>query len=93
MRNRTAVETHPSVMASDPTSPDTAPWVSAPAMAEVAALERCCHSAAIRDISDATAMESWAAREKDRAGNGLTSRSEPSEPSSVCQWGYVARRI
>jgi hypothetical protein len=61
-------------------------------MVEVAALERCCHRAATKAKTDAAETEMRATLDTALEGNGLTSRSDPSESSSVTQPGNVPRR-
>jgi hypothetical protein len=61
-------------------------------MVEVAAPERCCHSAATRAKSDAAETRSRDNCMTALDGNGLTSRSDPSSSASVCQLGNVPTR-
>jgi hypothetical protein len=62
-------------------------------MVAVAALERCCHSAATRLNRAATRIKTQVSHETGLQGNGLTSRSEP-ESYSVpsCHLGNVLRK-
>jgi hypothetical protein len=53
----------------------------------------CCHSTETRTKIEAMKMMARETCETGREGKGLTSTSEPSSFSSVCQPGNVARRM
>jgi hypothetical protein len=82
----------PMTMALDPTPLSTAPLPKSWAIMLAATEAVCCHSTDTRTKIDAMKMMASATWETGRDGNGFTSRSEPSESSSSCQPGKVARR-
>jgi hypothetical protein len=69
----------------------TAPFPKSCAMTDAATDAVCCQSTDTSTKMDATKMMARAICETKRDGKGLTSRSEPSESSSSCQPGNVAR--
>lgn len=79
-------------MALVPTPLLTDPLPKSCAMMEAATDAVCCHSTETSTKMDATKMMASAICETGRDGKGFTSRSEPSESSSSCQPGKVARR-
>ena len=82
----------PSTMAELPTPAMTLPLPKSWAMTDAATDAVCCHSTETRTKMVAIKMMTRATWLTGREGNGLTSRSEPSESSSSCQPGKVARR-
>lgn len=85
-------ENHPSTMALVPTPDLTAPLPKSSAMVLAATEAVCCHRTETRMKMDEMKMMARATWLTGRLGKGLTSRSEPSESSSSCQPGKVARR-
>lgn len=85
-------ENHPRTMALVPTPDLTAPLPKSSAMVLAATEAVCCHRTDTSTKMDAMKMMARATCETGRLGKGLTSRSEPKEPSSSCQPGKVARR-
>lgn len=81
---------HPKAIAAAPTCADTVPYVKASTMETVAPAERCCQKADRKAKSVAMSMQASAMLVMGRDGNGFTSRSLPSEFSSVCQAGNVS---
>lgn len=85
-------ENQPRTMALVPTPARTAPLPKSSAMVLAATEAVCCHRTETSTKMDAMKMMARAIWETGRLGKGLTSRSEPKEPSSSCQPGKVARR-
>lgn len=85
-------ENQPSTMALVPTPLLTDPLAKSCAITEAATDAVCCHSTETRTKMDEIKMMARATCDTALEGNGLTSRSEPSESSSSCQPGKVARR-
>lgn len=85
-------ENQPSTMALVPTPDLTAPLPKSWAMTLAATDAVCCHSTETSTKMEAMKMMARATCDTGRLGKGLTSRSEPKEPSSSCQPGKVARR-
>jgi hypothetical protein len=83
---------HPITMALVPTPLSTLPFPKSWAMILAATEAVCCHKTETRMKMEAMKMMASAIWETGREGKGLTSRSEPSESSSSCQPGKVARR-
>jgi hypothetical protein len=75
-----------------PTPDLTDPLPKSSAMMEAATDAVCCHSTDTRTKTAAMKMMARATWLTGREGKGLTSRSEPSESTSSCQTGKVARR-
>lgn len=90
---RSAKENQPMTMALVPTPDLTEPLPKSWAMTDAATDAVCCHSTETRTKMEAMKMMARAIWETGRDGKGLTSRSEPSESSSSCQPGKVARRM
>lgn len=88
---RSANENQPSTMALVPTPLFTAPLPKSCAMTDAATDAVCCHSTETRTKMAAIKIKASAICETGRDGKGLTSRSEPSESTSSCQPGKVAR--
>lgn len=88
---RRVKENQPMTMALVPTPLRTAPLPKSWAMMEAATEAVCCHRTETRTKMEAMKMMARAICETDRDGKGLTSRWEPSESSSSCQPGKVAR--
>lgn len=82
----------PMTMALVPTPLRTAPLPKSWAIMEAATDAVCCQSTETRTKIDEMKMMARATWLTGREGKGLTSRSEPSESSSSCQPGKVARR-
>ena len=82
----------PITMADEPTPAMTLPLPKSWAMTDAATDAVCCQSTETRTKMVAMKMMTRATWLTGREGNGLTSRSEPSESSSSCQPGKVARR-
>jgi hypothetical protein len=82
----------PSTMADVPTPDRTEPLPKSCAMTDAATEAVCCHRTETRTKMEAMKMMAREICETAREGKGLTSRSEPSESSSSCQPGKVARR-
>lgn len=87
-----ANENQPRTMALVPTPDLTAPLPKSCAMTEAATEAVCCQRTDTRTKMAEMKMRARATWETGREGKGLTSRSEPSESSSSCQPGKVARR-
>jgi len=85
-------DSHPHTMAPAPMPPLAAPYVNAAAIAEAAAPAMCCQKLASRATMADAVVQPRATLETGRDGNGLTSIALPSEFSSSCQPGKVARR-
>lgn len=85
-------ENQPMTMALVPTPLLTAPLAKSCAMIDAATEAVCCHRTETRMKIEAMKMIAKAVCDTGRDGKGLTSRSEPSESSSSCQPGKVARR-
>lgn len=88
-----ANENQPITMALVPTPLLTAPLPKSWAMTDAATEAVCCHKTETRTKMEAMKMIAKATWETGREGNGLTFRSEPSESSSSCHPGHVARRM
>lgn len=88
---RRANENHPRTMALVPTPLRTAPFPKSWAITDAATEAVCCHSTDTSTKMDAMKMMARAICETNRDGKGLTSRSDPSESSSSCHPGKVAR--
>ena len=86
-----ANENQPMTMALVPTPLLTTPFPKSCAMTDAATDAVCCHRTDTRMKMEATKMMARAIWETGREGKGLMSRSEPSESSSSCQPGKVAR--
>ena len=86
-------ENQPMTMALVPTPDLTEPLPKSCAMTDAATEAVCCHNTDTRTNIEAMKMMARATWETAREGKGLTSRSEPSESSSSCQPGKVARRM
>lgn len=84
-------ENQPMTMALVPTPLLTDPLPKSWAITDAATEAVCCHSTDTSTKMDAMKMMASAICETGRDGNGLTSRSEPSESSSSCHPGKVAR--
>lgn len=82
----------PMTMALDPTPLSTLPLPKSCAMMLAATDAVCCHSTDTSTKMLAMKMMASATWLTGRLGNGLTSRSDPSESSSSCQPGKVASR-
>lgn len=82
----------PITMAELPTPAMTLPFPKSCAITEAATDAVCCHSTETSTKMVAMKMMTRATWLTGREGKGLTSRSEPSESSSSCQPGKVARR-
>jgi hypothetical protein len=82
----------PITIALVPTPLFTAPLPKSSAITEAATDAVCCHRTETSTKIDAMKMMASAICETGREGNGLTSRSEPSESVSSCHPGKVARR-
>lgn len=85
-------ENQPRTMALVPTPLRTEPLPKSWAMIDAATDAVCCHNTDTRTKMEAMNMMAKATCETAREGKGLTSRSEPSESSSSCHPGKVARR-
>lgn len=85
-------ENQPMTIALVPTPLLTDPLPKSCAMTDAATDAVCCHSTETNTKMDETKMMASAIWETGREGNGLTSRSEPTESSSSCHPGKVARR-
>lgn len=84
-------ENQPSTIALVPTPDLTAPLPKSSAMVLAATDAVCCHRTETSTKMDAMKMMASATWLTGRLGKGLTSRSEPTESSSSCQPGKVAR--
>lgn len=85
-------ENQPITMALVPTPLLTTPFPKSCAMTDAATDAVCCQRTETRTKMEAMKMMASAICETGREGNGLTSRSDPSESSSSCHPGKVARR-
>lgn len=85
-------ENQPMTMALVPTPLLTEPLPKSCAIIDAATEAVCCHRTDTRIKMDEMKMMEMAICETGRDGKGLTSRSEPSELSSSCQPGKVAKR-
>jgi hypothetical protein len=85
-------ENQPITMALVPTPLLTTPFPKSWAMTDAATDAVCCQRTETRTKMEAMKMMARAICETGREGNGLTSRSDPSESSSSCHPGKVARR-
>lgn len=87
-----ANENQPMTMALVPTPLLTEPFPKSCAITEAATEAVCCHNTETKTKMAAMKMRARATWETGREGKGLTSRSEPTESSSSCQPGKVAKR-
>lgn len=81
----------PRTMADVPTPDKTLPFPKSCAMTDAATDAVCCHRTLTSTKMEAMKIMARAICETGLEGNGLISRSEPSESSSSCQPGKVAR--
>lgn len=84
-------ENQPMTMALVPTPLLTEPLAKSWAMTDAATDAVCCHKTETKIKTDPMKMMAREVCETGREGNGFTLRSEPSESSSSCQPGKVAK--